>query len=102
MAVYWISYRIDRDGMGDERQYALTKAIHGYKQRYWDRTESFVVFESGHTLEFLANAFRSRIDPKRDLFLMGEIGDQGVQLCGANTDTDILKMLPQCREMAGI
>ena len=102
MAVYWISYRIDRDGMGDERQYALTKAIHGYKQRYWDRTESFVVFESGHTLEFLANAFRSRIDPRRDLFLMGEIGGPGVRLCGANSDTDILKMLPQCQEVAGI
>ncbi len=102
MPVYWISYRIDRDGKGDERQYALTKAISGYKQRYWDRTVNFVVFESGHTLEFLATAFRSRIDPKRDLFLMGEIDGQGVRLCGANTDPEILKMLPQCQEMAGI
>jgi hypothetical protein len=101
MAVYWISYRIDGNGKGDERQYALVKAIHSHKRRYWDRTPNFVVFESGHTLDFLFDAFRSRIDPQRDLFLMGEIGAAGVRLYGANPDDDILAMLPQCRENVG-
>ncbi|MEI9982355.1 MAG: hypothetical protein WDN69_03575 [Aliidongia sp.] len=43
MAVYWISFRIEADGKGDERQFALTKAIHGYKRRYWDRTPGFIL-----------------------------------------------------------
>ena len=96
MAVFWISFRIDSGGKGDERQYALTKAIHAHKLRYWDRTPSFILFESGHTFDFLIHAFSGKIDPARDLFLMGEIGTSQVRLCGVNTDTDILKMLPHC------
>jgi hypothetical protein len=101
MAVYWISFRIDGDGKGDERQYALTKAVHGYKQRYWDRTPNFILFESGHTLDFLLHALSGKIDPARDLFLMGEVGSARVRLCGANTDSDILKMLPDCMDRTG-
>ena len=100
MAVYWISYRIHGDAEQDERQRALLKAIHCHKRRYWDRTGSFVIFESGHTQEFLAEVFRARIDPKRDLFVMGQIGDDPVTLCGANSDPEILAMLPTCRQMA--
>jgi|SRR5580693_9003800 hypothetical protein len=100
MAVYWISYRINGDVAHDDRQRALLKTIHSYKKRYWDRTGSFVIFESGHTQQFLADAFRARIDPKRDLFIMGQIGDDPVTLCGANSDPDIRAMLPACREMA--
>jgi hypothetical protein len=96
MAVYWISFRIEADGKGDERLFALTKAIHSYKRRYWDRTPGFILFESGHTLDFLVNAFQSKIDLKRDLFLIGEIGSERVRLCGANSDEDIVKMLPHC------
>src|ERR1700677_2635516 len=101
MAVFWISFRIDGGGKGDERQFALTKAIHSYKLRYWDRTPNFILFESGHTLDFLVHAFRSKIDPARDLFVIGEVGSPHVRLCGANTDSDIVKMLPDCLEPDG-
>jgi hypothetical protein len=97
MAVFWISFRIDTDGKGDERQFALTKAVHGVKLRYWDRTPNFILFESGHTFDFLVHAFNGKIDPARDRFLMGEVGSDRVRLCGVNTDEDILKMLPDCR-----
>lgn len=101
MSVFWISFRIDSGGKGDERQYALTKAIHGLKLRYWDRTPNFILFESGHTFEFLVHALRGKIDQARDTFLIGEVGTANVRLCGANTDPDILKMLPHCLEPAG-
>jgi len=96
MAVFWISFRIEGDGKGDERQYALTKAVHGHKLRYWDRTPNFILFESGHTFDFLLHALRSKIDPARDLFVLGEVGTGNVRLHGANTDADIVKMLPDC------
>jgi hypothetical protein len=98
MGIFWISFRIEVGGKGDERQFGLTKAIHGYKLRYWDRTPNFILFESGHTLDFLVHALRSKIDPARDVFLIGEVGSANVRLYGANTDPDILKMLPHCLE----
>lgn len=98
MAVYWLTYRIDGDGKGDERRFALKKAVHGYQIRYWDRTPNFVLFESGHTFEFLAQGLHSRLDLSRDLLVLGEIGSSKVHLWGANTDDDILVMLPHCRD----
>ncbi len=98
MGIFWISFRVEVGGKGDERQFALTKAIHGYKLRYWDRTPNFILFESGHTFDFLVHALRGKIDPARDLFVLGEIGSGKVRLCGANTDPDIVKMLPHCLE----
>jgi hypothetical protein len=100
MGVFWISYRIDGDGKGDARQFTFNKAIHRYHRRYWDRTPNFILFESGHTLDFLAHALEAQIDPARDLFVLGEIGSRAVKLCGANTDDDIFAMLPSCRDGA--
>jgi hypothetical protein len=101
MAIFWISFRIEVGGKGDERQFALIKAVHSHKLRYWDRTPNFILFESGHTLDFLVHALRGKIDPARDLFLIGEVGSAQVRLYGANTDDDILKMLPHCQGPSG-
>jgi hypothetical protein len=101
MAVYWVSFRINDDGAGDERQYGLLKAIQLCQRRYWDRTGGFVVFESEHTLRYVSEVLRAQIDPSQDLFILGEITGQAVRLCGANTDRDIITMLPQCQVLAG-
>lgn len=101
MAVYWVSYRINDDGAANQRQYALLKAIQLCQRRYWDRIGGFVLFESEHTLGYISEVLRAKIDPSQDLFLLGEMDGQAVRLCGANTDRDIMRMLPQCLVLPG-
>ncbi|HVJ51489.1 MAG TPA: hypothetical protein VM689_03460 [Aliidongia sp.] len=96
MAVYWISFRFDDDPGQAERRYALTKSIHTHKKRYWDRTDNFVIFESVHTLEFLADSFKRHLDRRRDLFLLCELATQSAVLYGHNTDPDVLELMPGC------
>jgi phage tail sheath gpL-like len=99
MAVYWISYRLNADPGRTERQYALIKAIHAYKKRYWDRTESFVIFETMHTIEFLTEVFKDQINLRTDLFLLRDLDAPSAVLCGANTDPDIMTLMPYCRHI---
>ena len=101
MTVYWISFRINNDPGRAERLYALTKAIHAYKKRYWDRTESFVLFESVHSMDFLVDVFKGHLNPRTDLFLLRELDSPSAVIFGLNTDPDLLALMPYCRVIAG-
>lgn len=97
MGVYFLSYRLNDDPGRAERQYALLKAVQAVKLRYWDRTDSFILFETSHGLEFLAARLTAQIDPSKDLLVLLQVDNPPGVVCGQNTDPDILKMLPRCR-----
>ena len=97
MGVFCLSFRLHDDSGRSERQFALMRAVQAVKLRFWDRTDSFIVFETSHGLEFLAARLTAQVDPSKDLLLLLEIDNPAGVICGKNSDPDILKMLPRSR-----
>jgi hypothetical protein len=95
--VFCISYRLADDALRTQRQIGLMRAVHEVQRRFWDRTGNFVLFETAHTIDFLAGKFGQTLDPKRDLLVLIEIGTGRGIVCGETTDPDILAILPDCR-----
>lgn len=100
MGVFCLSFHLNDDGAGQQRKFALMRAVQSVQRRYWDRTDNFVIFETAHTLDFLGSRFKTEIDAKLDLLLLFDVGGSGdAVICGNNTDRDVFSMLPQCRQI---
>jgi hypothetical protein len=99
MPTFCLSFALKDDHDRKERRYTLMKAVQAVQMRFWDRTGDFALFETTHTLDFLGNKFRQAIDPKRDLFVLIEIGSGRSLVCGETTDQDVFQILPGARAL---
>lgn len=99
MSTFWLSFRIDIDTVGgrsmNQRYDALIEAIKAVRNvPYWERTTSFIVFESVFGIDSIAAKFKGAIAPSKDLFLLKDLDAKSARICGSNWDKDIYSLMP--------
>lgn len=95
MTVCWLSFRIADDR---RREDLISKAMDAANpnqvpEGWWDRTETFIVFDTIYRLREVAEALRGTIDVSEDLFLLRAMTARTAFICGYNNDTDIYGLM---------
>lgn len=95
MTVYWLSYRIEEDSMGDQRRQALVNEVkyQATPNLFWHETTSFIVFGSPNHIDGLAQAFKAIIDPRVDHFVIREMERSRARICGQIRDNIIFTLM---------
>ncbi len=86
MPIYWLSFRVEENPGAGARRTALIDAAKQHcsdeKQRWWDETTSFIVFESGSDIDAICADLKAAIDPTKDLFLIRHMNSASARICG--------------------
>jgi hypothetical protein len=99
LGAYWLSFRVADDvehqrsleQRHDDLIKSLSRHISG---KYWEKSTSFIVFESRSTIEQIAKDAKAAIDPLCDLFLLRKLDVKQARICGRNTDNNIYELIP--------
>lgn len=98
MATFWISFRIAEKTVGgktyDKRYEDFIDELRTFVSgKVWEKTTSFVVFESHQTIGAIARGLKEKIAPSEDLFLMREMNQKSAVIVGKNDDDDIFDLM---------
>lgn len=93
MPVYWISYRLERDGDYDQRYKDLVDAIDAASTSEWQETTSFHIVESDLTAQNLARTLKVGLDPARDRLLVRRMDGPHARYFGKFSDLKTLLAL---------
>lgn len=103
MSVYWISFRIANEKVGnrsyDDRLKALNDTIGKHCSDWWGDTTSFYAFESIATLHTVAIAVKQAIAPTHDVVIMRAMDVKEAYIIGAFKKENIFKMLDYLKKV---
>lgn len=94
MATYWLSFRLENDATYALRYDALVETIRQQTTKWWPETTAFFVFESGRTIDQIAESVAEVIDERCDVVLCGMTDFKSARLIGNNQDNDIFDLIP--------
>ena len=96
--IYWISYSIGEKGNAERRYQHLLAAVHEMTQElWWTEMSNFILFQSDHGIDEIAEHVRGVLDPEADLaVLVRQDAEDGVAI-GAVQDVLLFELMPNIR-----
>lgn len=99
MSTYWLSFSLDDRSIAGRsyqaRWQTLYDAIHDISgTNYWEKTTSFIVFETDKTIVQVTELAKRAVSPAHDIVLIRSLDVKSARIFGPNTDSDIFKLMP--------
>ncbi|MBA2125509.1 hypothetical protein DLM45_04620 [Hyphomicrobium methylovorum] len=92
--VYWLTFRIHHDADYEHRYNRLVDLIQSLTTKWWAEPTAFIVFRCDLDIDTLAGRVKAKIDPSKDLALVGMPDYKSARLIGASSDKDIFELMP--------
>lgn len=99
MAVYWMTFRLERDASYSDRYNALMEAVGSACTQWWIEPTSFVLFRSDESLDALASMVKSTINVRKDVALIGMTETKGARVVGTIADQDLFGLYPDAKKL---
>lgn len=97
MTTYWLSFRLggsDEKSAYDDRYRDLVGLIQSYQGAVWNTPTSLLIFESDvYNLEQIKRHVDKKIDPTKDVVILGEIGTRRVYVIPNTAQGDASRLL---------